>query len=112
MSRRAQGLRAWAWQRLSAVYLAGFSIFVLYKFLFAAPLGYDTWRAWVLGPVVSISIILFFVMALVHAWVGLRDVIIDYVHGLAARGVCLALAGLALMVCGVWAVQVLVGAAT
>ena len=94
------GLRAWLVQRLSALYLLGFLVFLLATVATAeAPWSYASWRAWVLGPGMSTGTVLFFAALLLHVWVGLRDVILDYVHPLALRvGAlgCLAVVELAL----------------
>ena len=80
------GLRAWLVQRLSALYLLGFLVFLLATMSTAdATWTYASWRAWALGNAVATGILLFFAALLVHVWVGLRDVILDYVHPLALR---------------------------
>jgi succinate dehydrogenase hydrophobic membrane anchor protein len=52
------------------------------------PHSYPAWRAWLVNSGVSIATGVFFAALLAHAWVGVRDVIIDYVHPEALR-VCL-----------------------
>jgi succinate dehydrogenase / fumarate reductase membrane anchor subunit len=100
MSRPLSGLRAWMVQRLSALYLLGFLVFMLATLTTAhAPWSYASWRAWVVSPGVSTGILLFFAALLLHVWVGLRDVIIDYIHPSALRigGLyCLAMGELAI----------------
>lgn len=80
------GMRAWLVQRLSALYLLCFLVFILATLTTVhAPWSYASWRAWVLSPGGSTGILLFFAALLLHVWVGLRDVILDYVHPLALR---------------------------
>ena len=112
MSRQAQGLNTWILQRLSALYLAFFVIYLAYYFLCSAPLNYEEWRTWVTSPIASISILLFIVMVLIHAWVGIRDVIMDYVHNLAIRVTLFILIGFSILVCAIWIVQILIQAAS
>ena len=56
---------------------------------------------------VSTATAVFFAALLAHAWVGVRDVILDYVHPLAFRACLLASLGLGLAATGVWAMRVL-----
>ena len=50
-----------------------------------------------------------FVLALlVHVWVGLRDIVLDYLHPLALRIGTLALIAFLLGGCGFWALRTLI----
>jgi succinate dehydrogenase membrane anchor subunit len=105
MSRRATGLRAWILQRISAVYLGVCTPVLLWRFLIAPPGDYLTWRAWVALPWVSTGLLLYVSALIVHSWVGIRDVLIDYVHPLAIRITLLTLFGLMLLGSALWALQ-------
>lgn len=108
MSRKASGLKAWALQRLTAVYVGLFSLYLLLVLLFAAPDGYAAWRAWLGGPLVSVAMLLFVLAVLLHAWIGVRDVLIDYVHPIAIRAALLGGVALGLIALGLWAAQALI----
>ena len=71
------------------------------------PHSYSAWRAWVTNPGVSLAAVLFVAALLTHAWVGLRDVTLDYVAPLAARIATLSLVALALLAVAAWSVQIL-----
>jgi succinate dehydrogenase / fumarate reductase membrane anchor subunit len=101
------GLRAWLVQRLSALFMLGFLVFVLAHFLFDRPQSYLAWHDWVRSRGVSLSALIFFAALLLHAWVGLRDVVLDYVRPAAARVATLALITLGLAVVGLWALWIL-----
>ena len=107
MSRHLAGLRAWLWQRLSALYLAVYLLLFLLHMLTDAPGSYSEWRASLSDPWVALAMILFFMALLMHAWVGIRDVIIDYVQWSALRLIMLALTGLGLLACGLWVLDIL-----
>lgn len=77
MRRAVTGLRAWLVQRVSAVYMLFFIVFLLFHFLLDPPNSYLAWHDWVLSPGVGITASIFFAALLAHAWVGLRDVIMD-----------------------------------
>jgi len=108
VSRKASGLKAWAIQRLTAIYIGLLALYLLSVLLFAAPADYAAWRAWIGGPVVSVALLLFVVSLLMHAWIGLRDVLIDYVKPIAIRAGLLGLIALALIALGLWAAQTLI----
>jgi succinate dehydrogenase / fumarate reductase membrane anchor subunit len=101
------GLRAWAWQRISAVYLLGYTGYVVVFLLGHAPLSYEGWCGWLMSPMMNAATVLFFFMLLVHIWVGLRSVILDYVHPYALRTTLLALLGVAVIAHGVWVLGIL-----
>lgn len=107
MSRTATGLRAWAVQRATAIYLGLFFVYFVAHWLIAPPADYAAWRAWVGHPLMGTALLLALVALLLHAWVGVRDILIDYVHPTALRVGLLALVGLGLAACGLWAAVVL-----
>ena len=106
MSRHA-GLRPWLLQRLSAVYLTVYAVYLLLHFVLQAPTDYLMWQSWVSSPVVSVSAALFFLALLLHAWVGLRDILIDYVQSMAVRLFVTAMLAVGLSACGLWALRIL-----
>jgi succinate dehydrogenase / fumarate reductase membrane anchor subunit len=101
------GLRAWLTQRATALYLAGFSLFLLTHFLWDRPATFDAWRNWVLSPGIRVTMALFFIALLLHAWVGVRDVILDYVNPLAIRLSLLAVLASGLLATGIWLAVIL-----
>jgi len=102
MSRQASGLRAWALQRISAAYLGLYLIYMLGHLSFNAPETYEAWRAYIADPGVTIGMLLFVTALLIHAWVGIRDVLIDYVHPIMARVGLLSLFAIGFIGCGLW----------
>ena len=107
MRKAVSGLRAWLVQRVSAVCMLLFIVFVLVHFFFDPPHSYRAWRDWMMRPAVSIATFVFFGALLLHAWVGVRDVVMDYVHTLALRVFALTLLGFGLMAMAAWVVRIL-----
>lgn len=107
MSWRAHGSRAWLMQRISAVYLAVYIVMFSVHLLLDAPTSYHAWRDWMGLPFIAVATSLFFIMLLVHAWVGLRDVIMDYVHPVVVRFMLLTLVALGLFALGLWVLRIL-----
>jgi succinate dehydrogenase membrane anchor subunit len=101
------GLRAWLLQRASAVYMLFFIVFFLVHFAVDPPHSWPAWNAWMASRSVSIATTLFFAALLAHAWVGLRDVILDYVDLVAVRVCVLVLLGIGLVATGVWMIRIL-----
>ena len=77
MNQQLSGLSAWLVQRLSAVYMVLYSVIAMGWWFTAPALDYDSWSAVFRRPVASISMAMFLLAVLLHAWVGLRDVILD-----------------------------------
>lgn len=107
MRKTVTGLRAWLVQRVSAVYMLLFLVFILVHFVIDPPHSYPAWHAWIMSSSVSIVTAVFFAALLAHAWVGLRDVIMDYVHPIAFRVCLLVLLGFGLTALGVWVMRIL-----
>lgn len=104
------GLRAWTVQRLTAIYLLLFLLFALVRMAWHPPATYAQWHAWVTLSGVRPAMMLFFAALLVHAWVGLRDVLLDYVKSLLLRVAALGLLAMGLAALGAWALQILIAA--
>ena len=102
MRKSVTGLRAWLLQRISAVCMLLFIVFVLLHFLFDPPHSYLAWHGWIMSPGVSVAVVIFFAALSMHAWVGIRDVVIDYVRPVALRVTTLALLGFGLLAIAVW----------
>ena len=110
MSGPLSGSRAWLVQRVSAAYLLGFLLYVLVSFAVSRPAStYESWRAWVYSPGMRVAVLLFFAALGAHAWIGLRDVILDYVKRTGVRTTLLALVAAGEIALGAWALVVMVG---
>lgn len=107
MSWQAQGMRAWVLQRFSAVYIAIFCLAAALFLLPDMPTTYIEWRALFTHPVTNIACLLFMLALLAHAWVGMRDIIIDYVHPFALRLILMTGLGLLQIVLAIWITMVL-----
>jgi succinate dehydrogenase / fumarate reductase membrane anchor subunit len=95
------GLRAWAVQRASATLLLAFALWLGTRLLIAPPDGYAAWRAFVAQPAVSVAFAMALAALVGHAWVGVRDIVLDYVHSPSARAVLLLGTAVALLASGI-----------
>ncbi len=101
------GLRDWLSQRATAVVMALFTFVLLAQVLTGGPLGYDSWSAIFSRQWMKVFTLVVIVSLAYHAWVGMRDVLMDYIKPVGLRLV-LQVATIAWLVgCSGWAVQVL-----
>ncbi len=107
MSRAAQGLRAWLLQRFTALYLALYVVSVLMVFFTGDNWNYAEWHNWISQPLMGIATVLFLLAVLLHAWVGVRDVLIDYIHIAWLRLIFMAGTALMLLVSLLWILRAL-----
>lgn len=107
MKRAVSGLRAWLVQRVTAAYMLFFILFLLAHFLLDPPKSYLAWHTWMRSSAVSIAAFVFLTALLMHTWVGIRDVILDYVQPIAIRVLVLALLSLGIVGLGAWFIRVL-----
>lgn len=103
------GLGSWYIQRVTALYLAGFTIYLILRLGVDPMSDYSAWRTWFEQGPVRLAWGLFFVSLLVHAWIGLRSVFMDYLRAAALRFVASLLAGFGLLALALWAAQILLG---
>lgn len=107
MKKALTGLRAWIVQRFTAVYMLLFLVLALFQFAFDPPGSYFAWREWITSPFPLVATVLFFIALLLHAWVGLRDVAMDYVRPVPLRMAVLGLLALVLAGLALWVMQIL-----
>ena len=72
------GLRDWLSQRITAVVMTLYSALLLGIVLWHGGLDYATWQALFAGNAFRVATFLFMASLLVHAWVGVRNILMDY----------------------------------
>ena len=101
------GLRDWLSQRVTAVLMTLFTAVLLVQVLMPGPMGYDKWAGIFDAQWMKVLSFVVFVALAWHAWVGMRDIWMDYVKPVGMR-LALQVATLVWLVgCTGWAVQVL-----
>ena len=101
------GLRDWLSQRVTAVLMALFTLALLVQVLLPGPLGYDKWAGIFAAQWMKVLTFVVFVALAWHAWVGMRDIWMDYVRPVGTRLVLQVATLVWLVGCTGWAVQVL-----
>ena len=103
------GLGDWLLQRLTAVVMAVYTVGFLICLVWHAPATYAAWKGLFAGTLARLSTILFVAALLYHAWVGMRDIVMDYVKPASLRLVLQSAIGLALLFYLAWAASILWG---
>jgi succinate dehydrogenase / fumarate reductase membrane anchor subunit len=101
------GLRDWLVQRVSAVVMALYTVLLTVVLAAAPPLDYAAWKALFAQQWMRFATLLFFLSLFLHAWVGVRDILMDYVHPTGVRLALQVVVVLALVYYAMWTVQVL-----
>jgi succinate dehydrogenase / fumarate reductase membrane anchor subunit len=101
------GLRDWLAQRVTAVLMALFTIVLLVQLLLPGELGYERWAGIFSQQWMKFLTFTVIVSLLYHAWVGMRDIWMDYVHATGVRLVMHVFTLVWLAGCAGWAIQVL-----
>lgn len=101
------GLRDWLAQRITAAIMAVYTVIVLVVLIGGTPISYAVWKDLFAQGWMRVATLLFAASLCWHAWVGMRDILMDYVKPAGARltleiVVLLVLAGYL-----GWAVQIL-----
>ena len=110
------GLYDWMAQRVSAVVLAAYFLFLLGYMVASPDLGYAQWHALFFQNWMRIFSLMALVALCAHAWVGMWTISTDYLTSMAlgrwataVRFLFQAVCGMAMFVVFVWGVQILWG---
>ena len=101
------GLRDWLAQRVTAGIMAIYSVIAFFVFFTSKPITYGVWRDLFAQGWMRVATLLFMASLAWHAWVGVRDIIMDYIQ---PAGLKLALEVLVLLTIAAyigWTIQIL-----
>jgi succinate dehydrogenase / fumarate reductase, membrane anchor subunit len=101
------GLRDWLAQRLTAVLMAIYAIVFGIYTVFVLPPGYDAWGGMFASLWMKVATLVVLLALIYHAWVGMREIFMDYLKPTWLRLVAYVVTLVWLTVCAVWAVQIL-----
>ena len=101
------GLTDWLSQRVTAVLMAAFTIVLLFQVLMPGQLDYLRWAGIFATRWMKALTFVVIVALLWHAWVGVRDILMDYVKPVSARLFLQVASIVWLLGCAGWAVEVL-----
>ena len=101
------GTGDWLAQRFSAALMAVFTLVLLLQLLAPGPLGYDKWAGIFAAQWMKVLTFSVIVAIAWHAWVGLREVLMDYIKPVGLRLALQVFAIVWLISCAGWGIQVL-----
>jgi succinate dehydrogenase / fumarate reductase membrane anchor subunit len=100
----------WLAQRFSAVVMLAVGTILFAMFWYAVPFDYASWKSAFEGMAIKLLVWLLVASLCLHAWIGLRDVLMDYVRPIVVRLVLNVLVMLMLAMSTIWASAILWGA--
>ena len=101
------GLKDWLVQRVTAVVMALYTLLVLAILLVHGGLDHGTWLSLFANSAFRLATFVFMVSLLYHAWIGMRNIWMDYISPVWARLSLQTITVLWLVACAVWSVQIL-----
>jgi succinate dehydrogenase / fumarate reductase, membrane anchor subunit len=101
------GLRDWLAQRITAVVMAVYTIVLLFWFFAAHNFSYEGWAGIFSLQWMKLATFVALLCLFYHAWVGIRDIWMDYVKPMGVRLFLQVLTILWLIGCAGYAAQIL-----
>ncbi|MBL8436946.1 MAG: succinate dehydrogenase, hydrophobic membrane anchor protein [Zoogloeaceae bacterium] len=101
------GLKDWLAQRVTAVVMAIYTLYFAINALMLPAMTYEAWSGLFRGGFTRFVTLLFFLSLFYHAWVGVRDIWMDYVKPTGIRLVLHMLTLLVLVGYAGWVAQIL-----
>ena len=100
------GLKDWLAQRITAVVMLAYTIVFLLA-LGRGPVTHASWKALFTQEWMRLATFLFVASVLIHAWIGVRNIWMDYIKHTGLRLVLEVATVLWLVGCAGWAMQIL-----
>ena len=101
------GTRDWLAQRVTAAFMAVYVVIVLALVASRTPFSYETWKALFAQGWMRVATLLFALSLAWHAWVGVRDILMDYVRHDGLRLALQVLSVLLLATYASWTIEIL-----
>ena len=105
------GTGDWLLQRLTAIVMAVYTVALVACFAWQPPRSYAELKSLFAGGFLRLATMVFVAALAYHAWVGMRDILMDYVKPAGLRLVIYIGVALVLLLYLVWAASILWGRA-
>lgn len=102
-----QGLRDWVIQRVSAIFMAVYSIGLIGYIVCHSGLSFAEWHGLFSREWMKIASILFLLSLMLHAWIGIWTIFTDYIKSFVIRTILNFFVLLVLFACFIWGVLIL-----
>ncbi|HRD33824.1 MAG TPA: succinate dehydrogenase, hydrophobic membrane anchor protein [Rhodocyclaceae bacterium] len=73
------GLRDWIGQRATAIFMVIYTVIFALNALMLPEMSYEAWSGMFAGGFLGFLTFLFFLALFYHAWIGVRDIFMDYI---------------------------------
>ena len=103
------GWRDWLVQRITAVVMAAYTVLILGLLLWHGGLDFAAWKATFHNELFRLASFIFMVSVLWHAWIGVRNIAMDYVKPIGVRLTVQVLVIATLVAYAGWTIQILWG---
>ncbi|MGB4812166.1 MAG: succinate dehydrogenase, hydrophobic membrane anchor protein [Methylophilaceae bacterium] len=107
LTNKYPGMRFWLTQRLTALVMAVYSVLMVILLIIEQPAGYAAWRVFASPIWLRLLTIIFFLCLCMHAWLGVRDVLRDYIFNPTLRQYLQIAVDILLVLYWVWLVFIL-----
>ncbi len=101
------GVKDWLAQRVTAIVMAVFTVVLLVSFLTGQNFTYEGWAGLFSRQWFKLFALVTFLGLFYHAWVGIRDIWMDYVKNAGVRLILMLATIFWLVACAAWTVQIL-----
>ena len=103
LTNKYPGMRLWLSQRLTALIMVTYIIGLVSILAIIQPHNFTIWHAIVSSIIFKLTTFLFFLSLSFHAWLGVRDVMRDYIFNVILRNKMQIVVDILLMAYFVWA---------
>ena len=86
LTNKYPGMRIWLSQRLTALVMTFYIVLMVIMLLIMRPVDFSAWHDFVSPIWFRLLTLLFFMCLFMHAWLGVADVLKDYVFNKTLRG--------------------------
>ncbi len=101
------GLKDWVIQRATAIIMALYTVIFLVRVSIVGANSFEAWRGVFANGFMKYATFLFFVSLFYHAWIGIRDIWMDYIKPDGVRLLLMIATAAALVGYAGWAAQIL-----
>ncbi len=104
-----RGTGDWLLQRLTAIVMAVYTVVLVAMLVARRPSTFERWSEMFASGFFRMATFIAVAALLYHAWVGVRDIVMDYIASTRVRLAAQTLVGLGLLACLAWSAAILWG---
>lgn len=101
------GLKGWLMQRVTAVIMVMFTLVLIGLLITTGEVNYTSWKSLFQNTAFRVLMLLFLLSLYLHAFVGTRDIIMDYIKPTGLKLVMQMSIIVFLVACTIWSVSIL-----